>query len=62
MKENVTLLQEINTLKSREHKIQLEIEGLEKIINNIKKRGRGIIPDDGLESLTEEQHRQLEAS
>ena len=30
MKENVTLLQEINTLKSREHKIQLEIEGLEK--------------------------------
>ena len=55
MKENVTLLQEINTLKSREHKIQLEIEGLEKIINNIKKRGRGIIPDnEGFDDLTEE--------
>ena len=61
MKENVTLLQEINTLRSREHKIQLEIEGLERLINNIKKRGKGIIPDDGPD-LTEEQHRQLEAN
>lgn len=62
MKENVTLLQEINTLRSREHKIQLEIEGLERIINNIKKRGRGVLPDDAHDTMTEEQHRQLEAS
>ena len=61
MKENVTLLQEINTLRSREHKIQLEIEGLEKIINNIKKRGKGIIPDEN-DTLTEEQQRQMEAN
>ena len=61
MKENVTLLQEINTLRSREHKIQLEIEGLEKIINNIKKRGKGVIPDEN-DTLNEEQQRQMEAN
>lgn len=60
MKENVTLLQEINTLKSREHKIQLEIDGLDKIIKNIKNRGRGIIPEnDGYDEMTEEQQRQV---
>lgn len=56
MKENVTLLQEINTLRSREHKIQLEIDGLDQIIKNIRNRGRGIIPDnEGFGEMTEEQ-------
>ena len=64
MKENVTLLQEINTLRSREHKIQLEIEGLEKQINTIKRRGRGlgVVESDGAtEEMTHEQQLNMEA-
>ena len=65
MKENVTLLQEINTLRSREHKIQLEIEGLEKQINATKRRGRGlgVVESDGaIEELTHEQQLNMEAN
>ena len=62
MKENVTLLQEINTLKSREHKIQLEIEGLEKQINAIKRKGRGLPEQADGDEMTEEQQRTMEAN
>ena len=64
MKENVTLLQEINTLRSREHKIQLEIEGLTKQIDNTRRKGRGLAPeaDYDMEEMTQEQMLNMEAN
>ena len=60
MKENVTLLQEINTLRSREHGVQLSIESLKKQIQTVTNRGRGLPPDQDV--MTEDQQREAEAN
>ena len=60
MKENVTLLQEINTLRSREHGVQLSIESLKKQIQQVTNRGRGLPIDQDV--MTEDQQREAEAN
>ena len=60
MKENVTLIQQINQLSQRKHEIQLSIEAISKKITYHKQR-RGLpVERDGREDLTEEQQRKLQ--